>query len=220
MTTPLEDVQEFHTTFSLKDVFLPNNFPRPELQVLDLRVELIKEEVVRETLPAFLAVASAPTLENMTELADGLIDTLYVTYGALIALDFPTEKLWKEVQRSNMSKVWPDGTVHKREDGKVLKPPGFQPPDLHSIMLAWWTTKVMANDKPIMSNFNPDAPRNEQERQDRIDRYESQGINPKIVWSDNARRYIPNPRYRPPDSEVTDSSIAPSQDQSKAEPQS
>lgn len=185
MTTPLEDVQLFHTTFNLKDVFHPDKFPIPDFRVLEFRKELIEEECVRETLPAFHNLSLAPTLENMVELADGLIDTLYVTYGALVALEFPTEKLWKEVQRSNMSKMWDDGLVHKREDGKVLKPPGFTPPDLHSIMLDWMVAKLQMHDKPIMSNFNPDLPSTPEEKQKLIDRWN--GIAPTDAPSSQQR---------------------------------
>lgn len=38
------------------------------------------------------------------------------------------------VHQSNMSKLQPDGSVLRREDGKVLKGPNYQPPDL-SVLL-------------------------------------------------------------------------------------
>jgi predicted HAD superfamily Cof-like phosphohydrolase len=40
------------------------------------------------------------------------------------------EGAWKEVMRSNFAKIGEDGKVRKREDGKVLKPTGWTPPDL------------------------------------------------------------------------------------------
>jgi predicted HAD superfamily Cof-like phosphohydrolase len=40
------------------------------------------------------------------------------------------EGAWKEVMRSNFAKIGDDGKVRKREDGKVLKPVGWTPPDL------------------------------------------------------------------------------------------
>ena len=41
------------------------------------------------------------------------------------------EGAWKEVMRSNLSKIDKEtGMVRKREDGKVLKPIDYSPPDL------------------------------------------------------------------------------------------
>lgn len=62
---------------------------------------------------------------------DALIDILVVTVGALHSLGVDSEGAWREVIRSNMSKVDPvTGKVIKREDGKVLKPASYSPPDL------------------------------------------------------------------------------------------
>lgn len=38
--------------------------------------------------------------------------------------------VFKEVHRSNMSKVMPNGKVKKDEGGKVIKPEGYSPPDI------------------------------------------------------------------------------------------
>jgi predicted HAD superfamily Cof-like phosphohydrolase len=40
--------------------------------------------------------------------------------------------VWKEVHRSNMAKL--EGGVRKREDGKILKPEGWTPPDVEGVM--------------------------------------------------------------------------------------
>ena len=61
---------------------------------------------------------------------DALIDILVVTIGAIHSAGFDAEGAWKEVMRSNFSKVGEDGKVRKREDGKVLKPTTYSPPNL------------------------------------------------------------------------------------------
>lgn len=62
---------------------------------------------------------------------DALIDILVVTIGAIHSAGFDAEGAWKEVMRSNFSKIDKEtGKVRKREDGKVLKPVGFIPPNL------------------------------------------------------------------------------------------
>ena len=62
---------------------------------------------------------------------DALIDILVVTVGALHSLGVDTEGAWKEVMQTNFAKIDREtGKVRKREDGKVLKPTGWTPPEL------------------------------------------------------------------------------------------
>lgn len=65
------------------------------------------------------------------ETVDALIDILVVTIGALHSMGADAEGAWKEVMRTNFSKVdIKTGKVRKREDGKVLKPIGWVAPNL------------------------------------------------------------------------------------------
>jgi predicted HAD superfamily Cof-like phosphohydrolase len=62
---------------------------------------------------------------------DALIDILVVTIGAIHSAGFDAEGAWKEVMSTNFAKIDKDtGKVRKREDGKVLKPVGWSPPNL------------------------------------------------------------------------------------------
>jgi predicted HAD superfamily Cof-like phosphohydrolase len=62
---------------------------------------------------------------------DALIDIMVVTIGALHSIGVDVEGAWKEVHDSNMAKVDAGtGAVLRREDGKILKPEGWQPPNL------------------------------------------------------------------------------------------
>lgn len=68
---------------------------------------------------------------NRTEVLDALTDILVVTIGAIHSAGFDAEGAWNEVMRTNFAKIDPTtGKVRKREDGKVLKPEGWTPPDL------------------------------------------------------------------------------------------
>jgi hypothetical protein len=71
---------------------------------------------------------------NLVEMADAIGDTLVVTYGAANALGIQVEPVWDEIQRSNLSKVWPDGAIHKREDGKVIKPSTYSPAAIDGVL--------------------------------------------------------------------------------------
>lgn len=71
-------------------------------------------------------------LENdRVEQLDALIDILVVTIGAIHSGGFDAEGAWKEVMMTNFAKIDKEtGKVRKREDGKVLKPVGWVPPNL------------------------------------------------------------------------------------------
>ena len=68
---------------------------------------------------------------DRVEQLDALVDILVVTLGAIRAGGFDGEGAWKEVMGTNFAKIDPvTGKVNKREDGKVLKPEGWKPPQL------------------------------------------------------------------------------------------
>ncbi len=90
----------------------------------NLYVNLIDEEYNDELKTAIANCDS-------TEIVDALTDILVVTIGALHSMGADAEGAWKEVMRTNFAKIDKDtGKVRKREDGKVLKPVGWSPPDL------------------------------------------------------------------------------------------
>ena len=74
-----------------------------------------------------LALANGDRVEQL----DALLDFIVVTTGAIHSGGFDGEGGWKEVMRTNFSKIdIKTGKVRKREDGKVLKPVGWEPPNL------------------------------------------------------------------------------------------
>ena len=89
-----------------------------------LYCDLIEEEYNDEFKTA---LANNDRVEQL----DALIDILVVTIGAIHSAGFDAEGAWKEVMRTNFAKIDKEtGKVRKREDGKVLKPVGWTPPDL------------------------------------------------------------------------------------------
>ncbi len=89
-----------------------------------LYCDLIEEEYNDEFKEA---LANNDRVEQL----DALIDILVVTIGALHSGGFDVEGAWNEVMRTNFAKIDPEtGKVRKREDGKVLKPADWTPPNL------------------------------------------------------------------------------------------
>jgi len=94
----------------------------------NLYTKLIEEEFKELKV----AVDNVDELETL----DALIDILVVTIGAIHSMGADAEGAWKEVMRTNFAKIDHDtGRVRKREDGKVLKPVGWTPPDLKPFLI-------------------------------------------------------------------------------------
>lgn len=88
-----------------------------------LYLKLINEE----SNELILAVEQGDRVETL----DALLDLIVVTIGAIHSLGADGEGGWKEVMGTNFAKIDKEtGKVRKREDGKVLKPAGWVPPNL------------------------------------------------------------------------------------------
>ena len=98
----------------------------PDFSTRELRLELISEE--------FSELAQAIDDRDMIQIADALTDLLYVVYGAGHAFGIDLDECFQEVHSSNMSKLGPNGKPIHREDGKVMKGPGYFEPDLEGIL--------------------------------------------------------------------------------------
>jgi predicted HAD superfamily Cof-like phosphohydrolase len=76
-------------------------------------------------------LSEALTAQDKIETLDALIDMVVVIIGAMHSAGFDAEGAWKEVMKTNFAKIDHEtGKVRKREDGKVLKPVGWVPPNL------------------------------------------------------------------------------------------
>lgn len=103
----------------------------PDEATRALRYAIVKEECheLRNALAA----------GDLVQIADACADLVYVAIGTAVACGIPFDEVWNEVHRSNMDK-FPGGVVTRREDGKILKPPGWTPPGV-ALVLAF----AMAN---------------------------------------------------------------------------
>lgn len=74
---------------------------------------------------------------NWKNLTAELADLLYVTLGFANAMELPVLSFFKEIHKANMRKVDAEGNPIFRDDGKVLKPEGWQPADLEGLWQAF-----------------------------------------------------------------------------------
>lgn len=120
----MDDVAAFHRACDVPVVDRPQI---PPLARIQLRASLIKEEA-KETIEAMC-------FDDIYGIADGLADLIYVAVGTALEYGIPLDRVWDEVQRSNMSKLDPEtGKAIKRADGKILKGPSFSPPDISGVL--------------------------------------------------------------------------------------
>ena len=121
--TNFELVGDFMEAFG-QDVQLEPTWP--DFNTRELRLELIQEELDE--------LSDAVADRDMIQIADALTDLLYVVYGAGHAFGIDLDECFQEVHASNMSKLGENGKPIHREDGKVMKGPGYFEPDLESIL--------------------------------------------------------------------------------------
>ena len=126
-------VAEFH--HALGDS-IPSEPQVPTREVLELRATLIAEEfdeVVEEfaRLRVRLDQETETSALDLADVAHELADLLYVTYGTFVALGVPADEVFAEVHRANALKA----TGPRRADGKQLKPVGWAPADILSVIL-------------------------------------------------------------------------------------
>ena len=122
-STNFQKVKQFMLAFEQE---VPDHAQLPDKKIEALRYELIREELAE--------FKDALDNQDLVEAADALTDLLYVVYGAGLAFGIDLDKCFAEVHRSNMTKLDENGKVLRREDGKVMKSPLFEPPQLERIV--------------------------------------------------------------------------------------
>ena len=71
---------------------------------------------------------------NSAECLKELSDLVYVCYQYAANLGWDLDEALNRVHQSNMSKLDDNGNPIYREDGKVLKGPNYQPPNLNDLV--------------------------------------------------------------------------------------
>lgn len=125
MKKQLNLVAQFHTTYGVETLTTPQ---MPSPKICRLRHSLLQEEVDE--------LNTAAMSGDLTGVADGIADCLYIIYGTILAfgLQDKIEAIFDEVHASNMSKVDENGNAILRADGKILKGPNYFKPDIEKIL--------------------------------------------------------------------------------------
>jgi predicted HAD superfamily Cof-like phosphohydrolase len=144
MTDEQTMVEEFHRKFDILIQAAPADVTDETKQ---LRVRLIQEE--------FNELKESMAGGNLASVAKEMADLLYVVYGTAVSYGIDMEPVFREVHRSNLSKVG----GYKRADGKWIKPATYSPASLEPILDAQRerlsTESLSADCLPTISTANP-----------------------------------------------------------------
>ena len=124
MEKQLKQVQEFH------EKFLQDMNSTPELLSIEesrLRFKLMEEENIE--------YLDAAKNEDIIEILDACADQLYILCGTILkhGLQDMIIPAFNLVHANNMAKLGPDGKPIFREDGKIIKPEGFEKVELKTL---------------------------------------------------------------------------------------
>jgi predicted HAD superfamily Cof-like phosphohydrolase len=119
------DVIEFHKAFDVPVRTVPAapSFPEQNLRwnLLDEEMDEVGQAWIEGDIPGF---------------AKELCDLIYIAIGTALVYGIPLEHVWDEVHKSNMAKAGGP----RREDGKILKPEGWAPPDVRACLIKYGYT--------------------------------------------------------------------------------
>ena len=119
MTGEQSMVEEFHRKFEIVIQPAPADL---SAETKHLRIRLMQEE--------FDELQESMATGNLASVAKELADLLYVVYGTAVSYGIDMEPVFREVHRSNLSKVG----GYKREDGKWVKPASYSPASVEPIL--------------------------------------------------------------------------------------
>jgi predicted HAD superfamily Cof-like phosphohydrolase len=125
MKKQIDSVKLFHKTFGEKNGQFPCLISEEKFE---LRHKLMAEENDE--------YRDACKERDIVGIADALGDQLYILCGTILkhGMQNIIEDVFDEIQASNMSKLGEDGKPIFREDGKILKGPGYFKPNLNKFL--------------------------------------------------------------------------------------
>lgn len=133
MQSNFDDVGDFHSKFDLDNVTHSRPGPRDwDDDLLAFRIKFLEEE--------FREFVEGVDLGDHAKMFDALIDLAYVAFGTAHLLGYPWQAGWNQVQAANMKKerAAADGSNSVRNSSfDVVKPPGWQPPDIAGVLRSW-----------------------------------------------------------------------------------
>lgn len=115
LNTKWEQIREFQEKFG-------QPYRETPMKLDDSRAK-IRSSWMLEEVGEFLEA------DNVIDQSDAMIDLVYFAIGTMVEMGVKPEKIFNEVHKANMSKLWEDGKPRFDEKGKVIKPDNWQTPE-------------------------------------------------------------------------------------------
>ena len=133
--SPLQMVYDFAETMGQRvDATKGTDSSQWSTEIIEeefMRGELIREEY-HEVMGALTQEFAAATSEDVLK---EMADLVYVVFGYAAFRGWDLDQALQRLHANNMERcVWPDGTIRKRDDGKVLKNPDAPRIDLSDLV--------------------------------------------------------------------------------------
>lgn len=155
MKTRYEKVKEFTEKSGIPIPEVPRKMNRTEVSfitrmILEELQELLltvanPEENTKDMLIELVNLSRLPTnkvlesdIDIIAEQVDAFVDIDYYSNNAASKVGMNTDAVFDLVHEANMSKLFPDGTFHKDESGKIIKPPNWKEPDVKLLVESWF----------------------------------------------------------------------------------
>jgi predicted HAD superfamily Cof-like phosphohydrolase len=122
--SPQQQAKEFRAGFQVTNSTTPASRTMQRTLIVEEFKEFLDAE--NQLIKGFVV--------NATDTLKELADLVYVCYQYAENLGWDLDEALYRVHQSNMSKLGEDGKPIYREDGKVLKGPNYQPPNLSDLV--------------------------------------------------------------------------------------
>ena len=131
--TRLEEARRFREVFGQEMLDNISHYGFIKKKLWDMQTDLIEEEAAEFLEAADEVFADPENDDRRSELLKELSDLVFVCYQFAAAFNLDLDEALRRVFESNMSKLDEQGNVIYRADGKVLKGPNYQPPNLNGL---------------------------------------------------------------------------------------
>ena len=132
--TLLEQARKFREIFNQECLPNMSRFGFIKKSLWDMQVGLIREEASEFLVAANECFLDPENPKTREEVVKELSDLVFVCYQFAAAYNIDLDKAMTLVFESNLSKLDEQGKPIYREDGKVLKGPNYQPPNLQELV--------------------------------------------------------------------------------------
>lgn len=94
----------------------------------DEAVQMVKDSANTDLKPNYIKPDNE--IELIAQQADALVDCWYYGLNGFCKVGVNLSKIFTIVHDANMAKKFDDGKFHKRDDGKIIKPPNWKEPNI------------------------------------------------------------------------------------------